>query len=337
LKLANFQDIFFRNSLNPPDIKKNPQLVLLTGASGMLGHGLAVTMQKMREIGLLKEMKLVLSSRNWSEEAKKFWECSHSIELITNDQITKQKMSPDLVIHAASPSNFTKIKTLEELLQVNLGMTNEILSLTPKRMVFISSGEVYGGTSFSESRITKHLSPLMNRNWYPIAKVATENRLIENQDRLNTSVAIIRLFHTFGPGVKSDDGRSFADIVWAAARGKDIVLYSAGTQKRTFLYLADAIDAILKVAFTDQADNEIYNLGSTEPYTIAEFAQMAADLVGVSVTFKVNSEYIHSNYDAIVPRINNIYELGWHPQIELKAGLNATIDWASRSNGTKTD
>jgi nucleoside-diphosphate-sugar epimerase len=303
----------------------------------MLGHGLAVTMQKMQEIGLLKEMKLILSSRNWSEEAKKFWECSHSIELITNDQITKQKMSPDLVIHTASPSNFTKIKTLEELLQVNLGMTNEILSLTPKRMVFISSGEVYGGTSSSENRITRNLSPLMNRNWYPIAKIATENRLIENQDRLNTSVAIIRLFHTFGPGVKSDDGRSFADIVWAAAKGKDIVLYSAGTQKRTFLYLADAIDAILKVAFTDQVDNEIYNLGSTEPYTIAEFAQIAADLVGVSVTFERNSEYIHSNIDAIVPQINNIYELGWHPQIDLKAGLSATIDWASRSNGTKTD
>jgi nucleoside-diphosphate-sugar epimerase len=246
-------------------------------------------------------------------------------------------MSPDLVIHAASPSNFTKIKTLEELLQVNLGMTNEILSLTPKRMVFISSGEVYGGTSFRENRITKHLSPFIDRNWYPIAKMATENRLIENQDRLNTSIAIIRLFHTFGPGVKSDDGRSFADIVWAAAQGKDIVLYSAGTQKRTFLYLADAIDAILKVAFTDQVHNEIYNLGSTEPYTIAEFAQIAADLVGVSVTFKGNSEYIHSNIDAIVPQINNIYELGWHPQIELKAGLSATINWASRSNETKTD
>ena len=331
MNLANFQDIYGKYPFNPPEYTRSPRTILITGAGGMLGHGLAVTIEKMQEMGQQRQTTIYLASRRWTERSRKFWEHNSNIILLTNTEIKSLGRSPDLVIHTASPSNFTQIKSLEELLEINFGMARDILALHPGRIVYISSGEVYGGISYHESRLDFETMTPKARNWYSMAKIKTENLLLEKKKYSTTSIAIVRLFHTFGPGVKKEDGRSFADIIWDAAQGHEITLNSSGTQTRTFLYLADAIDAILKVAVNETLVHEIYNVGSTEPHQIIEFAMIAANLEGLKVRTLEKSDYSHSHLDSVNPTLSNINETGWKANIEISQGIRLTIDWAKEN------
>lgn len=331
MNLAKFHDIYGQYPFNPPEDTQPLRTILITGAGGMIGHGLAVTIREMQKIGALSTTNIFLASRRWTDHSRNFWEHATSVNLILNTEIKNLGTPPDLVIHTASPSNLTQIKSLEELLEINSGMANDILALNPGRIVYISSGEVYGGISYQESRIDSQTTASVPRNWYAIAKIRTENLLLEKENHSKTSIAIIRLFHTFGPGVKKDDGRSFADIIWAAAQGHEITLHSRGTQIRTFLYLADAIDAILKVALKESPVHDIYNIGSTEPHQIIEFARVAANLEGLKVRTIEKAEYLHSPLDSVTPTLSNIIETGWKSNIEVAQGIRLTIDWAKKN------
>ncbi len=327
-----FEDIYKKDSVTlKPNNANQPRSILVTGAQGMLGHGLAIAVNKLVEMNKENNTILFLSSRNWSNVSNLIWKNFPNCQFITNEQIPHLERQIDLVLHTASPSNITKISSYKELEMANLGILRDILKNKPKKIVYISSGEVYGGGQSNEDMALKAFSKNKVRDWYPLAKLTTENELSKFQDDGTLEVCIIRLFHTFGPGVRFNDGRSFADVLWGATLKKEIVLKSNGEQVRTFLYLSDALDGILSSAFDQTLGLSIMNLGSEKPVTIYDFAKTVASVSGARISFENVDSFQHSPNATIIPNVERMSKNGWTQKVSLEDGIQRTIDWIKYS------
>jgi nucleoside-diphosphate-sugar epimerase len=332
VRVPNFQDIYQSSVVSlGPNSNNLPKSILITGAQGMLGHGLAVAIQELKSMGYLNETLLYLSSRSWSTASSMNWKGAFKCELITNDQIPFIREQVDLALHTASPSNITQISTFEEVEHANLGILRDILKIAPAKIVYISTGEVYRGGETHEEEVLGGFSRSNVRDWYPIVKIAAENELKQLQDDQELEVCVIRLFHTFGPGVKENDGRSFADVLWGATTKNEIVLKSKGEQVRTFLYLSDALDGALSLAFNHFPGFSITNLGSPTPTSIYEFAQMVGSISGATIRFDLVDTFQHSPNKTIIPNVESLILKGWSPKVELAEGIQRTISWIRNS------
>lgn len=300
-----------------------PKTILVTGANGMLGNGLSIALRQIHNT----DSRLILCSRSWNKDSRVTIEPNSNVKFITNEEISDLKESIDLAIHAASPSNVTKINSFEELEKVNFGILKQLENLNPKKIVYVSSGEVYKGGDTEETSEIASFSRQNLRHWYPIAKLQSEHELRLYADRQNASVSVIRLFHTFGPGVKPNDGRSFADIIWGATIKQEIVLNSSGEQIRSFLYLSDAIDGILSIALSEIQGFSITNLGSPAPVSIKSFAELVAELSKARIKYNLEGSFPHSPNNSIVPNVDKLILSGWKPQVHLEEAIGRTIKW----------
>jgi nucleoside-diphosphate-sugar epimerase len=328
----NFANIYGQSSLK--HIKSDAsfaKIILITGAQGMIGHGIAITIKRWFESKNIYDFKVILSSRQWSVTASSFWKDTPNFTLINNDQIAIIEHPIDLVIHTASPSNITQISTFEDLEWANLGILRGLLQLRPRKVVYISSGEVYGGGKTNEDRVLKGFSTNQKRDWYPIAKLATENELQLFQRTQELEICVVRLFHTFGPGVKKGDGRSFADVLWGAALRNEIILKSNGEQVRTFLYLSDALEGIMLLAFNKHPAFTLVNLGSDTPNSILEFAKVASSITGAKIVFESSKTFQHSPNKTIIPDLERLSSTGWSRKLTVEDGIRRTINWIRSS------
>lgn len=329
---AEFRDIFknddFSHNFGRQVI---PRSILITGSQGMIGNAIASTLNHLIDLCAIPGARIFLASRNWSPSARSYWSRHSNIVLVENHEITKINKRIDLVIHAASPSNITKINNQNELNLANLGMLMDIYELNPLRIIYLSSGEVYRGENLREGDHSSELSPHVKRDWYPLSKLESETSLCKRSAETGTSVGVVRLFHTFGPGIKKDDGRSFADIIWGAVENRRIILHSPGNQIRTFLYLSDAVNGIIRIALRKHVGYEVANLGSTEPHSILEFASMVANVTDSEVIIKNDDGFLHSPNVSIVPTIEKMDELGWIQSVTLVEGITRTVNWVKNS------
>lgn len=325
---AFFSDIYATGKVSlSGSLNDFPKTIMLTGANGMLGNGLAVALRQIQN----SDFRLIMCSRSWVRNYLPIRETNSNLKLITNDEISTLKEPIDLVIHTASPSNVTKISSFEDLELANFGILSRLENLNPKKIVYVSSGEVYKGGDSDEASEIKAFSIQNLRDWYPIAKLQAESELRSYASEKNSDVNVIRLFHTFGPGVKPDDGRSFADIIWGATIKKEIVLKSPGEQIRSFLYLSDAIDGILSIAFSENKGFSITNLGSPIPVSIKSFAEVVATISRAQIKFDLEIDFPHSPNNSIVPNMDKLMLSGWRPQVRLEEAVNRTIKWIQGS------
>lgn len=301
--------------------------VLVTGSQGMLGKGLSVMLSSLI-IEKKLNFELFLASRYWNK--KEVSQYSSRLNFITNEQARDKTIAFDVIIHCASPSNITKISNLEELLDINTGYLKDCISPTTNKVVFISSGEIYGGKSTEVSKIQVPPSLNLKRNWYPFAKLAAEETLAQMSASSGFSMDVIRLFHTFGPGIKPNDGRSFADILYGAATSRRIVLKSSGTQVRSFLYLTDALRAIL-MCVPPHPTNRILNVGSPQPMSIIEFAEIVAVLTDSRIE-TCNEDFQHSPFNEIIPDISEAQDIGWVPEVSPQEAIYRTLNWIKRED-----
>lgn len=288
----------------------------------MLGGAIAVTLCEMLRKGFI-DCELHLASRLWLNISQLNNE--KSINFISNDEARAGNIDFDLIIHCASPSNITKIKSLEELRDINTNFLNDCISIATKKVIYISSGEVYGGSSTQVDLLPHLFNPEIRRHWYPISKLETELYLKKYE---SISIDIVRLFHTFGPGLSHDDGRSFADIIYAAADSNEIVLKSDGTQIRSFLYVGDAVLGIL-LCMTQVSKYRVLNVGSSEEISIAGFANLVSEITRSRIRYS-QEVFEHSLFDKIVPDISETVKIGWTPQVELSDAILATLGWIKR-------
>jgi nucleoside-diphosphate-sugar epimerase len=212
-------------------------------------------------------------------------------------------------------------------------MIDALVSKFTRKFLYVSAGEVYGIKSSIPMKESNVTNPIYDesRNSYPLSKIYAEEKCLELQSKLLVDFKIARLFHTFGPGVRENDGRSFADFIWRASQGKKPILKSKGNDVRTFLYTADAAVGILKQLMSESKVTTV-NIGSEIPYTIFEFAQKVSLAAGLSgeVEFE-KTDNVNAQTKIIIPDNEKLKELNWHQTYDLDETIKKTIDWVQSS------
>lgn len=306
--------------------------VLLTGATGMVGAFLAETIIfGLQKFGL-KPAEIVILARSAENQNLLSIRKSPNVSIVVTElSLWKPDRNFDYVIHAASPASPTQYGSSSDIANTNLMFLHNLFDSSQEvsRILFVSSGEVYGADSpvpIPESYVGS-IDNSTQRAAYPIAKLAGEKLTISHPGG-----RVARLFHSFGPGVRSNDGRSFADFLWAASRNQDIVLRSAGADIRTFLYTQDSVAGMFKVLFADETSKTV-NVGSTLPYSIMDFAKAVSEVSGSKIKFGKGYEddYIPSPNQRIIPSVEILESLGWKQNIDLVEAIYRTLKWIKSS------
>lgn len=308
----------------------NGKRILILGSQGMIGNAFSQILLEGVNRGIFIPKEVLLASRNWIDYPKS-QEISN-FQRILNTDLDRIDKNIDILIHCASPSNITKYETFNELDYANTVLLENALKLKPIQVLYISSSEVYAGQETNEESKLVPLDIDNKRNWYPLVKRKCEE-VVKEYSNLNPNISAncIRLFHTFGPGLAPDDGRSFADIIWAGALNKPIVLHSDGSQVRSFLYISDALNAFFVLLFNSKLGCEEINVGSLVPNSILDFAQTVQRITEVDLKKLPSSTFQHSPFNTILPKLRKISDYGWEPDVSLESGILKTIYWAKNS------
>lgn len=314
--------------------------VLITGANGFLPAYMAKTLLNLNTT-LLKHSpcRVLALVRNYKHAREVFAPYLDRQDLVLITQDVSESLSLPYpihyIIHAASPASprFYKDAPLSVIYPNVLGTINmlNLARTNPVRSIlYFSSGEVYGEFAGEiDENAYGIVDPTSLRSCYAESKRMGENLCIAYGSEYGLPVKIVRPFHTYGPGMKLDDGRVFADFVRSVVMGQDIVLTSSGEAKRSFLYLSDATLAYFLI-LTKGANNEAYNVANEQGVvSIKELAQIIASLFpekGLKVRFEPpNESYMPSPILSCDVKTAKLNALGFTPKVSIEEGFSKTI------------
>lgn len=304
--------------------------ILITGSTGLIGANLVNALAyNCREKSL--NIKLMLPVRNVEGAEKLFsWTGAEIVPYVLGTELNLETPA-DYIVHLASPTSskyFTE-KPVDTML-ANIEGTKAMLEWAKghpvKKFVNLSTMEVYGFPKKGHKVVENELGTFetMNaRNSYPIAKIACEALCHSYWVQYKVPVVVLRATQTFGPGVKYDDGRVFAQFMRCAVEGKDIILKSAGLTERSYLYTIDAVSAILSALCYGRA-GEAYTAANPDTYcSIKDMAHLVADsLAGgkIEVKFDIEDDITRSGYAETLYMnldVSKLKNIGWEPTMVL--------------------
>jgi UDP-glucuronate decarboxylase len=305
--------------------------ILITGGAGMIGSWLATSLIKIPSYRDAIDLT-VLSRRSAPYNLRDIWDMPNFSYMQTSVEEAKLE-NYDFIFHGASVASPTQYQDSEKIFQANVKGAELLIQASPtlKQFVYLSSGEVYGNSppfQMKENFIGSFAENL-HRSSYPKSKLAAEEFIYQESMISNFKSKIIRLFHTFGPGLSPEDGRSFADFVWAIANGKPPVLHSPGDQVRAFLYLEDSVAGILNA--TEQKRSVTVNVGSDIPLSIRNFAEIACKVSNLDIgpLFDFDQKTAEQSPIGIsVPSNELLKSFGWAQRYSIEEALIRTIHWA---------
>lgn len=261
--------------------------VVITGANGFLGAYLVEYFSWLNEVKLETAVTIFAVVRNASKLPQRF---PHLLGHPWFIPIVQDVCSPleldrvDFIIHAASPgSPKYYLQDPVGTSRVNVLGTSNLLELarrTGARMLFMSSGAVYGNGDGKESIGEIDfgaLDPLDHMACYAEGKRMGETLCASYQRQYGVAAIIARISHTYGPGVDLHDGRALSDFLVDALAGRDITLLSDGRSSRPFCYVADMTAAFVLLLLEGE-NGSAYNVGIDQEMTILEMAQLIARL-----------------------------------------------------------
>ena len=325
--------------INDNDVEKLRQKrVLITGASGMIGSYISYVLKTLNDLYQM-DISIILNVRNKKKLSDELIGDNH-VEVIEQDVINKFNIdgNVDYIIHAASPASpkIMKDYPFETNIANTVGTYNTLLLAKEKKAtyLFISSREIYGEPSndvsiFTEDGELGEVNPLVARNSYAEGKKAAENMCVSMHEEYGINTKIVRLAHTYGPGMSLNDGRVQADFLNNVMHHEDIVMKSHGSQIRTYTYIADAVNAIFKVLLT--SSDMVYNIADDKEITIKELAEVLVSLsdnsklvINIDTTLDKGSS---SFKRGILSNSKIKKELNWSPKYNVYDGFRRTIDY----------
>lgn len=319
--------------------------ILITGASGFLPAYMVETLLNLKKHIGIGPSKIICLVRNIAAAQKRFTEYKerNDIEWVVQDVCAPVEIECkiDYIVHAASQASpkyygIDPVGTLSANVLGTANMLNLAVKNNVKGFLFFSSGEVYGHVDPSQIPLKENLygyiDPLDVRSCYAESKRLGETMCISWMHQYGVPVKIIRIFHTYGPCMKLDDGRVFADFVSDVVRGCDIVMRSDGKAIRAFCYLSDAIIAFFTVILKGEI-GQAYNVGNDKAeISVIDLADLLVSLYPerklkvIKQDESVTPDYLKSPFNWHIPDINKIKQLGWTPQINLNEGFRRTIE-----------
>ena len=243
----------------------------------------------------------------------------------------------DAVLHFASPASPVDylVIPIQTLKVGSLGTHNGLGLAKSKgaRFLLASTSEVYGDPQVhpQPESYWGHVNPGGPRGVYDEAKRFAEAMTMAYHRYHGLEVRIVRIFNSFGPHMRANDGRVVSNFLVQALEGKPLTVYGDGSQTRSFCYVADQVRGILALLDADLTGP--VNMGNTGEFTVAELAQLVLEVTGA------RSDIVYEPLPVDDPRQRQPditlarEELGWEPVVPLREGLELTADWFRRSLG----
>ena len=304
--------------------------VLITGSTGLIGSNLV---NALAYNSLEKDLNvhIVLPVRNVERANEEFsWTKADIIPYTIGTQLNYEG-TVDYIVHLASPtsSKFFTEKPVDTML-ANIEGTKAVLEFAMKKQirkaVYLSTMEVYGfpqkGHKVKENELGA-FETMNARNSYPIAKIACEALCNSYFEQYDVPIVVMRATQTFGPGVKYNDGRVFAQFMRCVLENRNIVLKSEGLTERPYLYTADAVSAIINLLMSGKAGQSYTVANPLTLISIKDMASMVAYTVAegqISVEYNIADNIEDLGYAKTLYMdldTSKISELGWYPTVNL--------------------
>lgn len=307
--------------------------VLITGGAGFIGAALAERLADHNDLVLFDrgfEGSSATLSRAWGRPNVK----TKVGDILDAKAVAAATKGVDVVVHLAAIVGVKNVLSRgKDTLETNfLGTANLLKALEGRRdlhrLVYFSTSEVFGMNSFRVGEDTPaSVGPVSEARWtYSIAKLAGEHLVHAYHRETGMPTVTVRPFNVFGPLRLGD--HAMLRFILAALSGADLEVHGDGTQIRSWCYIDDFMDALLRTLSLPQAVGETFNIGNARnTVTIYELAQRVIRLLGSSS--KVRFEAIDfSDIDVRVPRLRKAEEiLGYRPKVELDEAITRTGDW----------
>lgn len=246
----------------------------------------------------------------------------------------------DIIFHLAAINGTRYFYEIpQKVIEVNIEGTRNVLRIARKqgvrRVLFASSSEIYGHPETiptPESSPSVFQPPTAVRWCYAIGKLMDEHMCLAAAQEGVFDTVILRIFNTYGPRlVGSDYGQVIAMFAKRLLEGNQPVIYGDGEQTRSFTYISDIVDGIIRAVKAEGASNEIFNLGSQQEITINELVQKMMEVPGVNKVEPIYAEPIPEEPRRRCPSVDKAEKLlSYKPKVDLTSGLEKTIDWFKR-------
>lgn len=327
--------------------------IFVTGATGMIGRTVVDMLYMAGEMYGIK-ISIYILVRDLEKASKLYAEkniCGNSenvsmtkdaksdisITLIKGDVCQKKKYpATDYIIHAAGygdPKAF--VKNPVGVIRANLEGTMNMLEYAKEnnsRILFVSTGEVYGYTGKTEAYVEEGVGRLdfnKMRSCYPESKRAAENLCVCYSEQYNVNVVRCRPCHTYGQTMTERDSRVAAQFIRNAVNGEDIVMKSAGNQKRSMCYVVDTANAIITILQKGEKA-KVYNIGNhTSEISIKQIAELLTKEVGTKLVIEYPEEEEKKGYSVSEYQIlsdKKLVALGWRPLTKVEDGLKKVVE-----------
>ena len=300
--------------------------ILITGGAGFIGSHLCNR--------LLEEGNYIICLDNFftgSEDNIEQLRKNPNFELVKHDIVEQFDTEVDRIYNLACPASpphyqYDPIKTTKTSV---LGIIN-MLELAKKynaRILQSSTSEVYGNPHIHPQveSYWGNVNPIGIRSCYDEGKRCAETLIMDYHRQYNIQTRIIRIFNTYGPNMDMNDGRVVSNFIVQALKGEDITIYGDGSQTRSFCYVSDLVDGMIKMMDSDFAGP--VNLGNPCEFTILDFAKLVIELTG-SASKIVYKPLPKDDPVKRKPDIGLAKEkLNWTPTVSIKEGLGKTIEY----------
>ncbi|HAP08110.1 MAG TPA: NAD-dependent dehydratase [Planctomycetaceae bacterium] len=303
-------------------------VVLVTGGAGFLGSHLCDRLIARGDDVICVDNFFTGSRRNVGHLL------GHPrFELIRHDIVQPLYVEAEQIFNLACPASpqayqFNPIKTIKTS---TVGMVN-MMGLARRcgaRILHASTSEVYGDPEIHPQHedYWGHVNPVGPRSCYDEGKRIAESLMMNYHQTHGTEIRIIRIFNTYGPRMAPDDGRVVSNFILQALQGLDLTVYGDGTQTRSFCYVDDLIEGMLRLMDQDQHQGPI-NVGNPVENTMLELAEAVLGAVGGSRSRIVHHPLPQDDPRKRCPDISRAKQyLNWEPQVPLSEGLRRTVEW----------
>lgn len=301
--------------------------ILVTGGAGFIGSHLCER--------LLGEGHDVVCLDNFFTGAKRNISHlldNHNFELIRHDITEPILLEIDRIYNLACPASpvhyqYNPVKTVKTSVMGTINMLG-LAKRVRARILQASTSEVYGDPQIHPQTedYWGNVNPIGIRSCYDEGKRVAETLMMDYHRQNNVDIRIIRIFNTYGPRMAEHDGRVVSNFITQALRGEDITVYGTGSQTRSFCYVSDLVEGIVRMMECNNFTGPV-NLGNPTETTILEFAEKIIALTGSK------SKIIFQPLPADDPKQRQPDitlagdKLGWKPVVAVDNGLKNTIDY----------
>lgn len=302
--------------------------ILVTGGAGFIGSHLCSRLLKEGNDVICVDNLFTGSKRNIEELLN-----DHHFEFLRHDVTKELLVEVDQIYNLACPASpvhyqYNPVKTMKTSVMGAINMLG-LAKRVKARILQASTSEIYGNPNVhpQHEEYWGNVNPIGIRSCYDEGKRAAETLFFDYYRQNNVDIKIIRIFNTYGPNMSIDDGRVISNFIVQALKGEDITIYGNGTQTRSFCYVDDLVEGMIRMMNSQDGFTGPVNLGNPCEFTMLELAKKVISLT----KSKSNIVYKPLPQDDPVMRKPVIEiakkKLHWMPKIGLDEGLKKTIDY----------